>query len=168
MAQKRANTDVYCPLLHIIPPHYHHHHHHFAPLPGLSRAISHQNFWFCKHGLVETHERSPFTWGGHPYTSDHGLATDCSNPCLPLYRRPLGGRPASSSGRYGTFCILNMRSTLSKFFFVYYKETIQGSETRSRVTLEELPFVLVLVQGAEPHFARNKTYPRSFPAKMEL
>ena len=89
----------------------------FAPLPGSNRAISHQNFWLCKHGLVQTHERSPFTWGGHPYTSDHGLATDCSNPCLPLYRRPLGGRPASSSGRYGTFCILNMRSTLSKFFF---------------------------------------------------
>ena len=62
-----------------------------------------------------------------------------------------------------------MRSTLSKFFVVvYYKETIQGSETRSRVTLEELPFVLVLVQGAQSHFARDKTHPRSFPAKMEL
>ena len=113
---KRANNDFDFPLLYTNPPQ-HHHHQHFAPLPGLSRAISHQNFWFCKHGLVETHERSPFTWGGHPYTSDHGLATDCSNPCLPLYRRPLGGRPASSSGRYGTFCILKMRSTLSKFFF---------------------------------------------------
>ena len=165
MAQKRANTDVYCPLLHMIPPTPNHH---FAPLPGLSRAISHQNFWLCKHGLVQTLERSLFTWGGHPYTSDHGLATDCSNPCLPLYRRPLGGRPASSSGRYGTFCILKMRSTLSKFFFAYNKKTIQVSKTRSRVTLEELLFILVLVQGTQTQFARDKTYPRSFPAKMEL
>ena len=57
---------------------------------------------------------------------------------------------------------------LCQSFLANNKQTIQGSETRSRVTLEELPFVLVLVQGAEPHFARNKTYPRSFPAKMEL
>ena len=163
MAQKRANTDVYCPLLHIIPPHYHHNHHHFAPLPGLSRAISHQNFWFCKHGLVETHERSPFTWGGHPYTSDHGLATDCSNPCLPLYRRPRGGdRPPVQDGTEH-FAFSKWDRLCQSFFSAYNKQTIQRSKTRSRVTLEELLFILVLVQGAQTHFAW--TYPRSFPAK---
>ena len=54
------------------------------------------------------------------------------------------------------------------FFSAYNKETIQLSITRSRVTLEHLLFVLVFVQGTQPHFARDKTYPRSFPAKMEL
>ena len=55
-----------------------------------------------------------------------------------------------------------------KVLFAYKKETIQGSKTRSRVTLEELLFILVLVQGNQTHFARDKTYPRSFPVKMEL